>query len=391
MRDPSTSTARFTSVVSLATFVMLLAACGGGGEGGSDPAPTPDVIPAADPLHTVCNSTVPLDSGEANHPVIFLTGPRVIHHPLGTNYVDAGARAVTLDEGDISSKIQVIGLATLDTNVVGDYLIRYNVENLHHVPALTRTRLVRVSAGTFASLTARDIGTTRGYMGYYEHLPVNYGDDPEQTFPLLVFWHGWGNARFLNDHAVQAPLSILEQGNLVKLIKDGLWDNSRPFIVLSPQKCEDATIWGGTSAAAKKRFVDYAINTYKIDARRIYMAGHSQGSADTWDYAFSYPDELAATVTLAAGYAGSSGCVLKSTPVWAFNGEGDGHEQQVLTVNSINDCSPVERAKVTVLPGIGHNDVQAAVFGLTGLGQGLSQYDLYDQNIYDWLLEHRLP
>jgi len=253
-------------------------------------------------------------------------------------------------------------------------------------------RMVRVTAGTFASLTARDIGTTRGYMGYYEHLPVNYSDG--QTFPLIIFWHGWGNARFLNDHTVQAPLSILEQANLVKLIKDGLWDNSRPFIVLSPQKCEDASIWGGASAAAKKHFVDYAINTYKVDTKRIYMAGHSQGSADTWDYAFSYPDQLAAIVTLSGGYAGASGCVLRSTPAWAFNGEVDdtvAYQQQLLTVNSINGCNPVERAKVTVLPGIGHNNVQMAVLDLMGLGQGLPQYDLYDQNIYDWLLAHRLP
>jgi len=28
------------------------------------------------------------------------------------------------------------------------------------------------------------------------------------------------------------------------------------------------------------------------------------------------------------------------------------------------------------------------VLGLTGLGQGLPQYDIYDQNIYDWMLQH---
>ena len=65
------------------------------------------------------------------------------------------------------------------------------------------------------------------------------------------------------------------------------------------------------------------------------------------------------------------------------------YQNQVDTVNSINACNPVERAKVTVFPGVHHNDIQDPVFNLTGLGQGLPQYGLYDQSIYDWMLQHR--
>ena len=67
------------------------------------------------------------------------------------------------------------------------------------------------------------------------------------------------------------------------------------------------------------------------------------------------------------------------------------YQNQVDTVNSINACNPVERAKVTVLPGVQHNDIQDPVFVPTGLGQGLPRYDIYDQNIYDWLLQHSRP
>ncbi len=52
---------------------------------------------------------------------------------------------------------------------------------------------------------------------------------------------------------------------------------------------------------------------------------------------------------------------------------------------------PLQRSRITVLEGIGHNDVELPVLGLTGLGQGLPQYDLYDQSIYDWLLQHSRP
>ena len=58
-------------------------------------------------------------------------------------------------------------------------------------------------------------------------------------------------------------------------------------------------------------------------------------------------------------------------------------------MGSINACNAAEPAKVTVFPGISHNDIQARVLNLTGLGSGLPQYSLYDQNIYDWLLQHR--
>jgi predicted peptidase len=322
-----------------------------------------------------------------------LTGPRVVNHPLGTSYVDQGATASDPHDGDLTSQIQVTGLPELNTNLVGDYLIRYNVTSSTKLAAVEAVRIVRVNAGAFAPQTRRDIGTTGAHMGYYEHLPVHYSDDPNQKFPLIVLQHGWYNARFLDPYTVQAPLSILEGSNLAGLIKNGLWDDARPFIVLSPQKCVDALTFVVT-AARTRLFLDYAISTYHVDSSRIYMAGHSQGSGDTWDYVTNYPQQLAAVVPLSGGYGTASGCALKDTPAWAFNGEADqvvAYQNQVDTVNSINACNPTERAKVTVFSGVQHNDIQDPVFNLTGLGDGLPQYDIYYQSIYDWLLQHSRP
>jgi hypothetical protein len=58
------------------------------------------------------------------------------------------------------------------------------------------------------------------------------------------------------------------------------------------------------------------------------------------------------------------------------------------TVNSINTCNPVEHARITVLPGISHNDIEQPIFDLSALGEGQPQYDAYDQGLFDWLLEH---
>ena len=382
-----------------AALALLLVACGGGGGGGggsagnpSNPVPPP-APPVASPLYVECTSAVPVDPGNPDQPVITLLGARVVDHPLGTQYMDAGAYALDPRAGDISTQLQVSGLAGLNTNVVGDHLLRYNVRNNAQIAAVEVVRLVRVNAGTFKRQTARDIGTTSGHLGYYEHLPVNYSDDPDQRFPLIIYQHGWFNARFLNSSTVQAPLSILENGNLVKIIEEGHWDDSLPFIVLSPQRCLDPTEYQLTAAQAK-RFIDYAINTYKVDTSRIYMGGHSQGSGNTWDYVANYPQQLAAVFPISGGYPTTVGCVLKETPSWAFIGRSDAtvpYLDQVNTVSSINACNPMQRSRITVLEGIGHNDVELPVLGLTGLGQGLPQYDRYDQSIYDWLLQHSRP
>ena len=375
----------------LAGWILLLAGCGSGGNsttgGGNSSTQTPL------PEYVECTSTEPVFSGNANAPVITLNGPRVISQPLGTAYIDQGATATDPKDGNVTSQIVVSGLSAVDTTTVGDYLIRYNVIDSLSYKAVEVVRVVRVNNGSFAKQTARDIGTTGAHMGYYEHLPVNYSKDPTRNYPLIVFQHGWYNARFLDPYTVQAPLSILEGGDLVQVIDTGLWDDSRPFIVLSPQRCVDPLTFVVT-AGYTKLFMDYAINTYQVDKTRIYLVGFSQGSGDTWDYVNNYPDELAAVVPISGDYGTSVGCQLAQTPAWAFNGEADTvvpYMKQVATVDSINACNPVVPAKITVFAGIGHVDDEAMVLDPLGLGQGIAPYDVYNESIYDWMLQYTRP
>jgi predicted esterase len=382
---------RGIAVFLAASTLLALSGCGPG-DGSETTTPTPTPTPTPLPEYVECTSTVPVDSGNPNEPVITLIGPRVVSQPLGAAYVDAGATAADPHDGNISSQIVVTGLNTLNTNAAGDYLIRYNVLDSAQLPAVEVVRIVRVNAGTFTALTARDIGSTNAHMGYDEHLPVHYSDDPNQKFPLIIFQHGWGHARFLDPYTEQVPLSSLATVNLSGLIDGsyGTWDTSRPFIVLEPQSCLDALTYGVT-AARMKLFIDYAINTYQVDTTRIYMGGHSQGSGNTWDYVYNYPQQLAAVFPISGGYGTSVGCTLKETPAWAFIGEDDTvvpYGQQVSTVWSINSCNPAEPAKVTVIPGAGHDDAETDVLTLSALGQGMPEYDIYSESIYDWLLDH---
>ena len=367
---------------------LLLSGCG-------TPVGSSSQPPTRNPQYAECVSTTPVDAGNRNQPVITLSGPRVVNQPLGTIYVDQGATAIDPHDGDLTAQVQVTGLSDLNTNAIGDYLIRYNVGNSAKLSATEAVRIVRVTNGTFSSQTARDIGTTSAHMAYYEHLPVQYSNDSNQRFPLILYQHGAGAGRFTDDGAaLKTPLSGLELGDMVKLIHDGLWDDSRPFIVLSPQRCVDPIIYFVT-AGRTKLFLDYAINTYNVDTSSIYVAGYSAGSSLTWDYVNNYPQQIAAVVPMSGSWGTESGCTLKLTPAWAFQAADDPvgpPQNQIDTVSSINACNPVEHAKITVFPSGGHNvQEEFMTIDLTGLGQGLPQYDIYNESIYDWLLQHSRP
>jgi predicted peptidase len=321
-------------------------------------------------------------------PVLTLLGSRVVSQHVGTRYVDAGARAWDPREGDISSRIVLRGLDTLDTNAVGDYFIRYDVANNLQLAATEAVRIVRVHADRFAAKTLRPLGATKANMGYVEHLPVHYSDDPGRRFPALIYQHGSSCER---DQGVPGrELDLISGIRFFYLIDSGAWDDARPFVILSPQRC---TMEEGSSAVPRMQiFLDYAISTYHLDTARLYMAGFSAGSWLTWEYARLNPGQLAAVVPMSGGGDTGAGCAMGKTPAWSFHNRDDTavpYTDSLNTVLSINACNPVTRARFTLFQNGGHDCEQ--VIDLTGLGHGDPPYDPYDVDVYSWLLKHRRP
>lgn len=66
---------------------------------------------------------------DTNAPIITLLGTQLTYVEKGTSYVDAGATAYDVEDGDLTSQIVVSGLSTVDVNSVGDYLIFYDVKD----------------------------------------------------------------------------------------------------------------------------------------------------------------------------------------------------------------------------------------------------------------------
>ncbi len=75
-------------------------------------------------------------------PLVTLIGADTVTVEVGSAYVDAGATAVDLVDGDLTSSI--VATNPVNTDLVGVYVIEYDVSDLHGNPATTVTRTVNV-------------------------------------------------------------------------------------------------------------------------------------------------------------------------------------------------------------------------------------------------------
>ncbi len=75
-------------------------------------------------------------------PTISLLGNGVVTVEVGSTYVDAGATAMDGVDGNITSQITTVN--SVNTSIVGTYLVSYNVSNSSAVPAIELIRTVNV-------------------------------------------------------------------------------------------------------------------------------------------------------------------------------------------------------------------------------------------------------
>ncbi len=103
-------------------------------------------------------------------PVITLNGAPTVDLIVGDMYMDAGATATDAEDGDITANI-VVGGDVVDTNVVGTYVITYDVTDSDGNAATQVTRTVNVAAdnppvitliGGAVTLTVGDAYTEQG-------------------------------------------------------------------------------------------------------------------------------------------------------------------------------------------------------------------------------------
>jgi len=344
-------------------------------------------------------------SANPDRPVISLIGNNVISLNVGDVFVDEGATAVDAQDGDLTAQISVIN--EVDTSVERDFLVRYSVTDSSQLDALEAVRIVRVVDGAPEKLTLRVVGSTASHMGYVEHLPSTYADDPSATFPVLIFNHGGGamaSTAGLRDATRAETLNaVVANGGPSLAVFLNTWDSLDRFVVLSPQT---VNLTYDDPLGRLDAFIDYAELTYNIDPSRIYVSGWSAGAGLSLAHSVFHPDRVAALVPIAAGVRLTNStlfpdgfCDIQDVPVWAFHGDQDETIAVDVSIDNhnsiINGCVPPVTPKLTVYQDIGHfvhHDTYELRFLEGGIGgiSGDPMYDLYDESIFEWLLSHSL-
>jgi predicted peptidase len=199
----------------------------------------------------------------------------------------------------------------------------------------------------------------RARMRLWLYLPPGY-ETSANAWPALVFLHGSGErGRDLERVKAHGPPKLIAQGRTF------------PFIVVSPQ-ADDDDAW---DAHALHGLLETLKARLRIDADRVCATGLSMGGHGVWNWATTYPFDLAAIAPV-CGYGDDlRACRMRSVPVRAHHGADDTVvplAAQQKMVDALRACGGA--AELIVYPGVGHDAWNRA-------------YE--DEALYRWLLAQR--
>ncbi|MEM6289612.1 MAG: hypothetical protein AAGA54_00045 [Myxococcota bacterium] len=176
---------------------------------------------------------------------------------------------------------------------------------------------------------------------YWEYLPSNFNDVPEgHLYPMLMTLGGIGtmdNPSVCPDLAETCTVAECEAAGVDGLcrvyrrgpaveIRQGVWnDELRPFIVIQPQNREPTNSSNNYDRDELDALVQFVVDNYPVDPRRLYILGNSQGGRAVLQYLAVYNRRMAAGTIGPGGdiVEDDVGCLLQDTAYWAFHGEND--------------------------------------------------------------------
>src|SRR4029079_13721099 len=98
---------------------------------------------------------------------------------------------------------------------------------------------------------------------YLLYLPKEYGKDPQQKWPLVLFLHGSGESGDdLEKVKTHGPPKLVAQGK------------EFPFLLVSPQAPSAREWWNNEVLVA---LLDEVMQKYAVDPDRVYLTGLSMG------------------------------------------------------------------------------------------------------------------
>jgi predicted peptidase len=196
------------------------------------------------------------------------------------------------------------------------------------------------------------VSRTGGSMPYVLFVPSQY--DGKTALPLVLWLHGGGVRG-------DDPKQILAFGDQNGPLFFARADNQRshPAFVLAPQ-CPRDRYWSDPEGETREmkialQILDDVRRRYRVDARRLYVAGISMGGYGVWDVIVRHPELFAAALPMCGGGDPTRAGGIR-TPVWAFHGR----EDELVSVQESRRMIEAMRAaglrpRYSEYPGVEHN------------------------------------
>ena len=193
---------------------------------------------------------------------------------------------------------------------------------------------------------------------------VPAGYTSRKAWPLLVTLHGSdADHRMIPEDCFRIPRAGFDER----------------MLLLSPFGRGDVD-WRWMGETDLWEAVRHVRETYRIDGRRIYLAGLSMGAFATWRLAAEFPDQFAAIVPICGGGEPATMPDLRRKPVWCVHGSADA-------------VVPVERSR-TLVAALRKLGSPIRYDELPGRGHDSWNWLLRPERrgeLVDWLLLHKQP
>lgn len=210
-------------------------------------------------------------------------------------------------------------------------------------------------------------GRSGSDVRYLVYLPAGY-EIVAEAWPLILFLHGDGERG--------DDLALVKREGLPRILER---NRAFRFVVVAPQ-CRRSEKW---SADRLDRLLDHALETYRVDPRRVYVTGLSSGAVASLALTARRPDRVAAAVAVSPNRPPDeepcapprTGESKKTAAIWLFHNAYDERVPARVSrrlARALEACGA--EVRLTIFPKAGHD----------------AWSDAYAQgDLYRWLLEHR--
>lgn len=239
---------------------------------------------------------------------------------------------------------------------------------------------------------------SRGSLPWHLYTPDQAKAAAGEQFPLVVVLHG-GYGREVDDGNILVDVAQYLLGSANGLLTEANRTAHPAYILLPHCRVSEgcnfgSNEWASTgganfqvqaqpsvAGATALELIAHVLETYQVDASRVYLTGNSMGGGGTWEFAQRHPEMFAAVFPV-SGHTPNlsllSTIIDAKLPVWAFGAENDYTNPYTDTVNAIKSISDGGGcAWLTTFTGAGHDD---ALWSSPYLEAGLWPWVFAQQN-----------